>query len=260
MPTTSSPCTAYRFCHWAKTGISTWHGAQHVTRKLTTREGGTNRTIAKNTPKIENARDRSPWRLNLDGLVVQPVLRPPAPPAANLQLSLPLLPLAAPVSSLRLSSNALPPARPGANPPARIGVFSPGSTGGKHPIFIVYYALPIDRRLTFQLSLASLLRQGRRPTADSHRILILQLGWLNNLRLSPIVVAASSLRLLLPQPPAFTSCCPHSRHTGGELPTRIGCSTLRLHRFRFTRLPPGVSTSGWAFDAPLASTEPRIAG
>jgi len=52
-------------------------------------------------------------------------------------------------------------------------------------------------------------RQGRRSTADSHQILILQLGWLNNPRLSPVVVAASGLRLSLPQPPAFTGCCPH---------------------------------------------------
>ena len=34
-------------------------------------------------PKIENARDRSLWRFNLDHSVVQPVLRPPAPPAVN---------------------------------------------------------------------------------------------------------------------------------------------------------------------------------
>ncbi len=104
----------------------------------------------------------------------------------------------------------------------------------------------------------SLHRLGRRSTADSHRILILQLGWLNNLRLSPAVVAASSLRWLLPQPPACAGCCPHSRQTGGEPPTRVGCSTLRLHRFRFTRLAPDVSTSGWAFDAPLTSAEPCI--
>jgi hypothetical protein len=103
----------------------------------------------------------------------------------------------------------------------------------------------------------SLHRLGRRSTADSHRILILQLDWSNNLRLSPAVVAASSLRRLLLQPPACAGCCPLCQ-TGGEPPTRIGCSTLRLHRFRFTRLAPDVSTSGWAFDAPLASAEPCI--
>ena len=56
------------------------------------------------------------------------------------------------------------------------------------------------------------------------------------------------------------AAAPISRQTGGEPPTRIGCSTLRLHRFQFARLAPGVSTSGWAFDTPLTSTEPCIAG
>ena len=116
----------------------------------------------KNCPKIENARDRSLWRFNLDGLIVQPVLRPLATPAANLQLSLPLLPLAAPVSDFRLAAAALLPARPWANPPARIGVVSLGSTGGKHAICIVCYALPIDWRLTFQLAPASVLQLGPR--------------------------------------------------------------------------------------------------
>jgi hypothetical protein len=73
----------------------------------------------------------------------------------------------------------------------------------------------------------------------------------------------------LSQPPACASCCCNLQlalavapfcQTGGEPPTRIGCSTLRLHRFRFTQLAPNVSTSGWAFDAPLTSTEPCIAG
>ena len=209
-----------------------------MTRKLTTREGGTNRTIAKNTPKIENARDRSPWRLNLDGLVVQPVLRPPAPPVANLQLSPPLPPLAAPVSSLQLSSDALPPARPGTNPPARIGVFSPGSTGGKHPIFTVYYALPIDWRLTLQLALASLLQLGlrslpihtwRRPSARffSNRRLH---------RLPPIATPAACLRL-------------------ASAVTPSGFAGLDAPSLRRAPLPPvGPSMH------PLASIEPCIDG
>lgn len=67
------------------------------------------------------------------------------------------------------------------------------------------------------------------------------------------------MRRPLLQPPARAGCCPLC-HTGGEPPTRIGCSTLRLHRFQFARLAPGVSTSGWAFDTPLTSTEPCIAG
>jgi len=94
--------------------------------------------------------------------VVQPLLRPSATPVARLQLSLPLLPLAAPVSNLRLASAALLPARPRANPPARIGVVSPGSVGGKCSAFAVNYALPIDWLLTFQLALASCLQLGLR--------------------------------------------------------------------------------------------------
>jgi hypothetical protein len=111
-----------------------------------------------------------------------------------------------------------------------------------------------------------LLRTSVRPLADSPAcagvtspgkaeadlpahsgLLILQLGWLNTLRFAPDGVAASGLRLLLPQLPAFTGCCPLSRQTGGEPPTRIGCSSLRLHRSRFARLAPCVSTPGWAF-------------
>jgi len=70
------------------------------------------------------------------------------------------------------------------------------------------------------------------------------------------------------QPPACADCCCNLQlalavapfcQTGGEPPTRIGWSTLRLHRFRFTQLALNVSTSGWAFDAPLTSTEPCIA-
>ena len=124
-------------------------------------------------------------------------MRPPAPPAASLQLSLPLLPLAAPVSSLRLSSAALPPARPGANPPARIGVFSPGSTGGKHPIFTACYALPVDWRLTFQLALASLLQLGLRslPTHTWRRPSARFLSDRRLHRLPPLPTPAACLRL-----------------------------------------------------------------
>jgi hypothetical protein len=170
-----------------------------------------------------------------------------------------LHPLAAPASNLRLASAALRPARPGTNPPARIGVLSFGSTGGKRRAFAVCIALPLVRWLTFQLALASFLRLGRRPTADSHLVLILQLG----------TCPTSGFHRLLLQPSACASCrydfsslrwlspvC----HTGGELPTRIGCYAIQLYRSRFVRLASDVSTSGWAFDAPLASTEPCIAG
>jgi len=170
-----------------------------------------------------------------------------------------LHPLAAPASNLRLASAALRPARPGANPPARIGVLSFGSTGGKRPAFTVCYALPFVRGLTFQLALASILRLGRRPTADSHLVLILQLG----------SCPTSGFHRLLLQPSACASCCYDFSslrwaspvcHTGGELPTRIGCYAAQLHRFRLTRLASDVSTSGWAFGAPLASIGPCIAG
>jgi len=211
----------------------------------------------KNCPKIENARDRSLWRFNLDGLIVQPVLRPLATPAANLQLSLPLLPLAAPVSNLRLASAALPPARPRANPPARIGVFSPGSVGGKYPAFTVYYALPIDWLLTFQLALVSGLQLGlrslpthiwRRPSARLVSQRPVLTGCLCNSRLAPTAAATPSSRWRLP--PFATPA------TNFRLASAV---PLRLCRFRLARLAPCASTSGWAFDAPLVSTEPCIA-
>lgn len=82
-----------------------------------------------------------------------------------------------------------------------------------------------------------------RTTSGFHRLL---------LQLQACAVCCCNLQLAL----AATPVC----QTGGEPPTRIGCSTLRLHRFQFARLAPGVSTSGWAFDTPLTSTEPCIAG
>jgi len=66
------------------------------------------------------------------------VLRPPVPPAANLQLSLVSLPLARPAQILRLASSACTPARPVANPPARIGFVScarPARTSDSHRLF-----------------------------------------------------------------------------------------------------------------------------
>jgi len=116
---------------------------------------------------LEQARDRIcivlPARNCVsNGRIVQPVLRPSAPPAANLQLSLPLLPLAASTFNLRLSSVANLPTRPRANPPARIGVVSPGSISGKYRAFAPHYALPIDWLLTLQLALASGLQLGLR--------------------------------------------------------------------------------------------------
>jgi len=191
-------------------------------------------------------------------VVVQPVLRPSATPVARLQLSLPLLPLAAPAFNLRLASAANFPARPRANLPARIGVFSPGSLGGKYPTFAVHYALPIDWLLTFQLALVSGLQLG--------------------LRLLPIHIWCCPSARLVSQLPILTGCCcngslalaaaatPNSRW---RLPPvakpvpycRLASTVLpRLCRFRLARLAPCSLTSGWASDAPLVSTEPCIAG
>ena len=165
--------------------------------------------------------------------------RPPAPPAVNLQLPLPLLPLAAPASrtfGLRLPLST--PARPAADSPGSdrrgFAQLDRWRTPDSHRVLRAS-----DRPMAIHPACAerSLHRQGRRSTADSHRILILQLGWWNNLRLSPAVVAASSLRWLPPQPPAFTGCCLPGQ-TGGEPPTRIGCSTSGFTGFDSPGLRP----------------------
>lgn len=97
-------------------------------------------------------------------------------------------------------------------------------------------------------------------TSDSHRLSSFSSAGLNNLRLSPSSVAASDLRLPLPQPASLrplvaafakpvvilrlASAVSPSGFTGFDSP----CLRLALH------------TSGWAFDTPLTSTEPCIAG
>ncbi len=195
----------------------------------------------KKRPKIENAIGRSLWRLNLDGLVVQPVLRPSATPVVRLQLSLPLLPLAAPAFNLRLASAANFPARPRANPPARIGVVSPGSVGGKYPAFTVYYALPIDWLLTLQLALASGLQLGlrllpthiwRRPSARLAFQLPILTGCLCNSPLALPAAATPSSRWRLPP-------LPHRFQTADSrrplFPGFAGFGSLGLRR---ARLPP----------------------
>jgi len=115
--------------------------------------------------------------------------------------------------------------------PARIGVFSPGSTGGKHPALTGCYALPADWLPTSQLALVSNLQLG--------------------LRLLPTHIWRRPSARLVEQPPAFAVCCCRFRlaptaaapfqlalvvapvcQTGGDPPTRIGCFTLRLYRFR----------------------------
>jgi len=189
-------------------------------------------------PKIENARDRSLWRLNLDGRVVQPAVAslgyPSGEPAAF---------AAAPSSGCAgtvLSACAYSPAlrldrRP--TSPARIGVVSPGSVGGKQPAFTACYALPIDWLPAFQLALAPCLQLGlrllpthiwRRPSARLAR-------------------TTCGLRRLLLQLRACAFCCRNSPactgrcrlcQTGCELPTRIGCSTSGFTGFKSPELAP----------------------
>jgi hypothetical protein len=191
--------------------------------------------------------------------VVQPaVVSPGYPSGQPSSLRLRILPLAAPAQNLRLAPPALHSGSTGGRLCQLGSVFCRRLDRWQTSDLHRRYALPFDPWLTFQLALASFLRQGREPTFDSHRTLILQLGscpasgshrLLLQPRLAPSAAAASGLRQLPP-------VC----QTSGELPTRIGCSSPRLHRFRITRLAPCASTSGWAFDAPLTSTEPCIAG
>jgi hypothetical protein len=98
-------------------------------------------------------------------------------------------------------------------------------------------------------------------TSDSHLASSFSSAGSNNLRLSPSVVAACGLRPVLLQPASLRSPVAPVCQTGGDPPTRIGCFTLRLYRFRFAwACALAIHTSGWAFDTPLTSTEPCIAG
>jgi hypothetical protein len=226
---------------------------------------GNSRTIGrerKNCAPIENARDLSLWRFNLDVRVVQPAVASSGiHQRRTLQLSLPLPPLAAPARNFRLAPTAphsgstggrLPrlgsawfrSARPVANPRLTSGVARFRSTDGD-PSGLRRTTPPsarpaINCRLTPDLDpLARLAR----TTSGFHRLL---------LQLQACAVCCCN-------PRACARVLPPFCQTGGELPTRIGGSTLRLYRFRFAKLAPGVSTSGWAFDTPLTSTEPCIA-
>ena len=164
----------------------------------------------KKCPQIENARDRSLWRFNLDDQVVQPAVASPGYPSGE-----PAAFAAAPSSGCAdalLSACAyLPALRLDRRPtsPARIGVFSPGSTGGKHPIFTACYALPADWLPTFQLALVSSLQLGlrllpthiwRRPSA---RLARTTFGFRRRLLQLP----ACAFRCC--NSPACAGCCPH---------------------------------------------------
>ena len=209
--------------------------------------------------QIENARDRSLWRFNLDDLVVQPAVASSGSPSGE-----PAAFAAAPSSgcagfkNLRLAPTAL----------------DSGSTGGRLPrLGSAWFR---SARPVANLRLASAVPRFRptdgdpsglrRTTPPPARPTI-------NCRLAPDFDPSARL---VEQPPAFTGCCrsfqlaPVAAAASGfhrllpPWPNRRRTSDshrlfhLRLHRFRFTRLAPGVSTSGWAFDAPLTSTEPCI--
>jgi hypothetical protein len=139
---------------------------------------------------------------------------PPAPPVADSPSSRWLSrPLAAPAQIHRLASTACTPARPVANSPARIGVVSFGSTGCEPPALTGCSALPTDHRRPSDSRRTILLRLGRQPTSDSHRM--------------------SSFGSAGCAAPAFTGCCP--------------C----LPGWPCLRLASAVSPSGFAGREPL---------
>ncbi len=211
--------------------------------------------------QIENARDRSLWRFNLDDLVVQPAVAssgyPSGEPAAfaavpssgcavfkNLRLAPTVLDSGSTGGRLpRLGSAWFRSARPVANPRLASGVtrFRPpdGDPSG------LRRTIPPPARPTINCRLA--------PDFDPSARLVEQppafAGCCRSFQLALATAAASGFHRLLPP-------WPNRRRTSDS--HRL--FHLRLHRFRFTRLAPGVSTSGWAFDAPLTSTEPCIAG
>jgi hypothetical protein len=164
----------------------------------------------KNGPKIENARDRSLWRFNLDHSQYSRccVLRLPQWPPSSFRWR--CYHWLRWLSELRLASGRCTPARPVANLPARIGFVSFGSTGCKPSTCVDCSALPLVLRRSIWLApddpgliglapdnpgstrLAphgSFLRLGRQPTSDSHRC-----------RPLARLAASSGLRLMLPLP------------------------------------------------------------
>jgi len=151
------------------------------------------------------------------------------------------------------------PARPGANPTVsdrrsivRLGRWQ---TSGSHRMFRTSCRPGVN----FPTCVGVLPPARPMITSDSHLVLILQLGSCPTIRLSPAVVATFSLRRLLLRLAACAACRPSATPAANF---RLASAVLlhRLHRFRFARLAPCASTSGWAFDAPLASIEPCIAG
>jgi len=197
-------------------------------------------------------------RFNLDESVVQPVLHPSATPAAN-----PAALAAAPSSGCA-----------GVKPPTCVGCSTSGSTVGQPSGSDRCSVLRLDRWQA--LDFRRLLRASVRPVADLPTCAGVlpparpatncrltpgadsSARHVPNIRLSPSAVAAFGLRLVPLRLSSLRWLSPVC-HTGGELPTRIGCYGLRLYQFRSARLAPCFSTSGWAFGAPLASIGPCIA-
>jgi hypothetical protein len=160
-------------------------------------------------PKIENARDRSLWRFNLDHSQYSRccVLRLPQWPPSSFRWR--CYPWLRWLSELRLASAPCTPARPVANLPARIGFVSSARPAANLrlasavPLFRSSFGDPSGLRLTILVSpglrpaipirpacaVRTLLRLGRQPTSDSHRC-----------RPLARLAASSGLRLLLPLP------------------------------------------------------------
>jgi hypothetical protein len=121
-------------------------------------------TGALKSPQIENARDRSLWRFNLDHSQYSRccVLRLPQWPPSSFRwrcyLWLRWL------SELRLASAPCTPARPVANLPARIGFVSFGSTGCKPPTCVSCSAHPLDLWRSIKLAPDDPGLPGLRPT------------------------------------------------------------------------------------------------
>jgi len=121
-------------------------------------------------------------------------------------------------------------------------------------------------RTSYRLAASLPTRVGALPparpaiTPDSHRSSSFSSAGSNNLRLSPSVVAASGLRLLLLQPAGLRSPLPPFAKPVVILRLASAVSPSGFTGFDSPCLRLALHTSGWAFDTPLTSTEPCIAG
>jgi hypothetical protein len=150
------------------------------------------------------------------------------------------------------------PARPGANPTVSdrrsTAWLDWWQTSGSHRL------LRTSNRPSVNLPACAGVPPSARPaaTSDSHRSRFF----------SPARVQPSGFRRRLLQPSACAVCCCGCQLAlpSARLPHRPRTSDshrlflYRLYRFQVARLAPCASTSGWASDAPLASTEPCIVG